>query len=444
MLQILMLALVLVLAVRVVFPVVRFARMTPQARKHIPLAVYARFGWRWFCRAQRLAYVDQHRRRSIRPGTGTSVTVLKPADNGTVKLRYPRARIRADEYGITARVKAIPLAGSRQDFQDVSDYLADHWKCVRVQVSQPKPGRVLLRGLRTDPLTEVLPAADVPAAVLGEGVADLRRLQLLLGRDEWASWRHLSLNDTPGITVGGLPGFGKTEFVRWLLRQLDGVPLKLTVIDGKGSFDYDDIADRCWISTGDDLLGAAAALERAHGEMRSRLGSVLDLTGGYRNAWHVGPTKAMPLQLTIIDEAHTFYDLEGNKGDREAEAAIRACRMHTTQLVKKGRSVLCVTVIVTQKQTSDAVPTSIRDVCGAGFSFACRSREGSVSALGETIRNYELYCPTTLQDASYVGVMTARLRTGLDPFVRIRVPRLDVQPAVVTVPDDASALVPAP
>jgi hypothetical protein len=43
---------------------------------------------------------------------------------------------------------------------------------------------------------------------------------------------------------------------------------------------------------------------------------------------------------------------------------------------------------------------------------------------GEGIRGYPSYCPTGLQDPAYIGVATASLTTGHDPFVRIRVPQL--------------------
>lgn len=417
----------LVLAARGALGVTRFARLPHQAKRQYPAMLWARITWRWFCRHAHppLAYVDQHRRSVGVPGL-TSVRVRSKPDARTQKLRYPKARRwRADEYGWQCRIRTIPRVG-RVQLEASAEDLANKWRCARVQVSQPKPGRILLRGLRHDPLTDPFTEAEAPPGVFGYGLPplDLRKLRLYLGRDEWGEHRYVPLSGVAGITIGGMPGYGKTELVKSIIRQLAPLPVKFIFIDGKGSFDYDEYRARSWLCTGDDLGTAAGAFDAAHDEMRNRLGSILDLTGGYTNGWHVGPSPGFELLVTIVDECHTFYDLDGIKGDREAERLVRQCRMQTAQLVKKGRSALCLTIVITQKQTTDACPSSIRDQCAVGMSFATRTRDGSVAALGETIKDYPTYDPTTLQDPAYVGVMTARLATGADPFVRIRVPQL--------------------
>ena len=78
-----------------------------------------------------------------------------------MKLRHPRARIRADAFGLVAAVKTVPKVG-RGDFEKHAGYIADAWRCHRVQVSQPKPGRLIVRGLRTDPLTVPFGADEMP------------------------------------------------------------------------------------------------------------------------------------------------------------------------------------------------------------------------------------------------------------------------------------------
>jgi S-DNA-T family DNA segregation ATPase FtsK/SpoIIIE len=391
---------------------------------HVPRAAWAAARWHHLTRNLGLAYPDRHKRG---------------------KTRRPRAIVHPSRHGVVARVRTVPGSG-REEFDRAAAHIGNYWKCVRVSVSQPKPGRLIVRGLRTDPLTVPFPEAEIPAEAFTP-VPDLRALRFYLGRDEWAAHRWLPVANTPGATVGGLPGFGKTKFVRLILAQLERreVPHRLTVIDGKGSADYDDLRGRCRIFTLDDLGSAAAALGEVHGGMRDRLGSILDLTGGYTNGWHTGPTADMPLDITIIDEAHSFFCLDLVKGDREAEKTVRQCIYHTSQVIKKGRSALQLVLVLTQKQTSDAVPTSIRDVCAAGMSFACRTRDGAVAALGEQIRQYESYCPSGLNSPEFVGVMTTSLRSGRDPFTRIRVPQLAASPAwpSVVVPDDASSLDPA-
>jgi DNA segregation ATPase FtsK/SpoIIIE, S-DNA-T family len=415
---------ILVLVARFVYALIRFICYSPAAKRNYLPAVWAKLRWRWMVRNQGLAYLDTHRPRAPHPKVwGTSVRVRMVQNPEYAWLRFPRARIRPDDFGLVAQVRTVPRAGARKDFEDAAPYIADHWRCVRVQVRQPKPGRLIVRGLRTDPL--VLPFTDreAPAGVFGTTPPlDLRNPRLYVGRDEWGQDRWLPLSGVTGITVGGLPGFGKTELIRSWITQLSGLPVRFIFIDGKGSGDYREFADRAWISAGDELSLAAATLEHAHTEMRRRLG--LNLPS--RNLWHAGLSPEFPLVVTVIDECHTFFDLDAAKGerDRSAEQHVRACRTLAGQLVRKGRSVLFLTLVITQKQTSDAIPTAIRDNCRAGFCFAVKTRDAAIASLGEHIREYPSFCPTTLQDEAYVGVCTISLKTNSDPFVRIRVPQL--------------------
>jgi S-DNA-T family DNA segregation ATPase FtsK/SpoIIIE len=424
----------LAIAARGIWAVWRFARLSPEAKRNYLPSLWARWRWRWLTHNLGLTYEDRHRRGRIVHMPGSTAVKVKAA--GGVKLRHPRARFRADAYGLVATVKTVPKVG-RPEVEKASDHIANAWRCYRVQVSQPKPGRLIVRGLRTDPLTLPFGADEAPAAVYGSTSEQAGPLRLYLGRDEWALDRWLTLNGLTGITVGGLPGYGKTSFILSKLMQLADRPVQFVFIDGKGGGDYADWADRAWIWTGDELPAAAAALEDAHALMRSRFGTVLEQTG-HRNAWRRGPTEDFPLIVIVIDECHSFFDLEAVKGDKDAEAHVRTCRTLAGQLVKKGRSVLMLTILITQKQTGDAIPTAIRDNCGFGVSFAVKTKDAAVASLGDHIREYPSYCPTTLQDPAYVGVCTASLRTGQDPFVRLRVPEITEEAAAVRAAETAS------
>lgn len=61
-----------------------------------------------------------------------------------------------------------------------------------------------------------------------------------------------------------------------------------------------------------------------------------------------------------------------------------------------------------------------------------------MAALGDHIREHPSYCPTTLQDPAYVGVCTAALRTGQDPFVRLRVPEVTEEAAAARAAETVS------
>jgi S-DNA-T family DNA segregation ATPase FtsK/SpoIIIE len=419
------------IAARPAVGVWRFARSSPATRRHYPAVIWARARWRWLARNCGLAPMDYKTRHAARgewaPMDPLSRALLwargpEGAHMQVIgRMHYPRAKFRPDDYGLAAEVRTVPGVG-RKECEQAAPHLANYWRCVRVQVSQPGPGRLLIRGLRSDPLTLPFPMEQAPPGVYGSPFVQ-RPLRAYLGRDEWGAHRWASLPGLTGITVAGLPGAGKTSLILSLLCQLARWPVALVFVDGKGGGDYAGWHDRAWLSVGDELPAAAGALEDVHALMRQRFGIVQEVTG-HRNAWHAGPSADFPLVVTVIDECHTFFDLDAVKGHKEAEAQVRACRALAGQLVKKGRSVLMLTILVTQKQTADAIPTAIRDNCGLGLSFAVKTRDAAVAALGETIRDYPAYCPTLLHGPGYTGVATVSLRTGHDPFVRLRCPQV--------------------
>lgn len=382
--------------------------LRPGRARHIPVALWARIRWHWLSRNLQLARPDLHR---------------------AGKVRRLRARFRVDRYGLVVRVKTRPGTG-RAEIEKAADHLANSWRVVRVSVSQPKPGRVLVRGLKVDPLTLPLSASDIP-------VRDQNPARPYIGLDEWAQHRYLSLANCTGIVIGGLPGRGKSELISSLICQWAVSPaVQLATIDGKGSSDYAVWDRRAWLQSGDDLDDALAVLEDAHSIMRKRLGSVLAATG-HKNAWVVGPTVNWPLLVVILDECQVFLDSAAVKGRKPAEDQVRRCQSLVAELVRKGRSAMVVTVLATQKATTDSLPSSIRDNAGASLCFGVKTLDAAAAVLGADIRAYPSFSPTMLQDDAYTGVLTSTLRSGQDPFTRIRVPLIGER--VVEARADATA-----
>src|SRR5215467_995427 len=158
--------------------VVRFVRLPAAARHYWFLARLHRVRWRRISRNLGLARVDKH----------------------TGRVNTPPARFRPDAYGWVVKVKLIPGV-SRPEFEDNAHHLANAMGCWRVGISQPKPGRLVVRAMRRDPLAEVLSSDVLPPF-------DGRRL--LLGRDEFGTLRFARLDTISGSVIGGLPGRGKT------------------------------------------------------------------------------------------------------------------------------------------------------------------------------------------------------------------------------------------
>jgi DNA segregation ATPase FtsK/SpoIIIE, S-DNA-T family len=389
-------------ALRVLVAVVRFAMLPRAAYPHWLPARWHRLRWHRLARNLGLAYVDQH---------------LGGLDSRRKqKVVYPKVRFLPDPFGWVVKAKLIANV-ARPEFEKASEHLANAWGCHRVGITQPEPGRLLVRAMRRDPLAEPLGSSVLP-------VFDGRRL--VLGRDEWGQLRSVSLSNLSGSVVGGNPGRGKTIFASGMAAQFAPNPAtQWFVLDGKGGGDWSGWADRAIGYAGDDLADALAVLEDAHSRMVRRLSSVVkDL--GTRNAWRIGPSRDYPLLWVVVDECHQYLDIESAKAiGRDAERQVRACRMLLGQLLRKGRSVMIHTSLIAQKATSASIPTDLRDLAGLRVCFGVQALEAGIAVLGEDLRRYESASPTLLQGEEYAGVATVRLATGADPYTRLRVPFTD-------------------
>jgi S-DNA-T family DNA segregation ATPase FtsK/SpoIIIE len=430
-------ALVLI-ATRPVADLIRFAFANPSARRHYPGMIRARHRWRWLCRCTGLAQPELAAKN--RPAAESRVLLLVLLSltwwllavvldielaERLGKIHYPRARRwRLTEYGWQCTVKTAPRTG-RKEVEKQAPHIADYWRSVRVGVTQIKPGRLVVRALRDDPLAVPFGPDLCPAGTYEPH----RPTVLYVGRDDFGTDRYLPLRGLTGICVSGLPGYGKTSLIASWLCQLAATPAaQFALLDGKDGGDQEPWHDRAWRHAGDQLADALDVLEDVQAEMRRRLRSIGQLCG-QRNAWNAGgPTEQLPLLVTVIDECQTYLDLAQHKGDRTLEGLTRRCIALTGELIRKGRSVLCLTMLATQKTTGDSIPTGLRDNSGLAVAFALKTTEASVAALGDAIREYSGYSPTLLRETpAGIGTAVVTLTTGTDPFTRLRVPEITEQ-----------------
>jgi DNA segregation ATPase FtsK/SpoIIIE, S-DNA-T family len=399
--------------------VARFAVLEREAKRYWLAARWHRIRWRRLARNLQLARVDKHR--------GGIDSRRAPAVN------CPRARFRPDPFGFVVNLRLIPGVG-RAEVEKAADHLANAWGCWRVGVTQPKPGRLLVRAIRRDPLAEPLPSCVLPRF-------DGRHV--LLGVDEWGSLRRASLAGLSGSVIGGSPGRGKSQCATSFAVQLAPVPASdWYVLDGGGGADWSCWAGRAVRYAEDDLAEARDVLEDAHALMVKRLAT---LTGdlGTRNAWSVGPSPDYPLIWVPIDECHQYLDLETAKAlGKEAEGHVRAIRALAGNMLRRGRKVLFHVTLIAQKCSSTSIPPDLRDLAGLRLAFGCPTTENAVAVLGDDIRQYPTLSPTGLQGDEHVGVATARLRTGADPFTRLRSPYVDEHQAVTVARETARVRVP--
>jgi S-DNA-T family DNA segregation ATPase FtsK/SpoIIIE len=339
-------------------------------------------------------------------------------DQWTRQQRFPAAELQVDDHGVTATVAAIAGAGLA-DYQHAAGSLADTWGCVTVRAEQQAPGLIRLRGLYYDPLR-------APARVDLPGTAPAGLESWWLGWAEDSRPVMVRLAEVSGIVVAGLAGFGKTMLVAHLLGQLaPSAAVQFVLVDGKGGPDYDRLIPRAWLSAKDDLGEVRDVLRQVHRLMVSRQAAIAQVLG-VTDAWHVGPSPSWPLVVVIVDEAHTFFhERKGTSPEVKAHNAVVAeLSRLVEELIRKGRNVAIQVMLLTQRATGDAIPTRIRDNCQVAISFATRTLDGAVAALGEEIRQHPDASPVLLNDPIYVGVAVTSL-PGRSGFCRVRTPHVD-------------------
>ncbi|MCZ4095687.1 MULTISPECIES: FtsK/SpoIIIE domain-containing protein [unclassified Streptomyces] len=406
------LVVLLVLGIRIA---VRYLRADTEMRASIRQAARIRRRWVRLALMLGLSVVDK-KPTLVASMTAKDGQVPKPRE------KTPKISTVPDRFGVIVHANCLPNVGL-EDFKNKAAYLADDWGCTRLSVRQNGPGKVIMRAVRTDPL--IVPTTFIPS---GLPLPDVSLWDL--GVDEYAELVTLRVSNIPGITVAGLPGYGKTSLVNAIVCRLaPSGAVQIVVLDGKVSSadegDYADMVKRFFAFAGDDLEEANRLLKRLVALRRERSSTIRRVLG-VANMWHVGPSPEWPLVLVIIDEAHTYFrDHKGSDPKTKALAALAAENARLVEdLVKKGRSIGMVVILATQKATGDAIPTFIRDVCPVGLSFAQKTAEASVAALGEDIRNWPDANPVLLQDPGYVGV-AAMVTQGQEGFIRVRMPEVD-------------------
>jgi DNA segregation ATPase FtsK/SpoIIIE, S-DNA-T family len=378
----------------------------------------ARRDQRYPQRAAARQHTDQARRLAAEWPLLAQTLGLGYRDQWTRQHAYPRAEFVADDQGVTATVAAIAGAGLA-DYQRAAGHLADTWRCVTVRAEQQGPGLIRLRGLHRDPLL-------VPASVDLPGSAPASLESWWLGWAEDGTLVMVRLAEISGMVVAGLAGFGKTMLVAHLLGQLAPSPaVQFVLIDGKGGPDYDRLIPRAWLSAKDDLDQVRDVLRRVHRLMLHRQGAIAQVLG-VTDAWHLGPSPSWPLVVVVVDEAHTFFhERKGTSPEVKAHNALVAeLSRLVEELIRKGRNVAIQVMLLTQRATGDAIPTRIRDNCQVAISFATRTIDGAVAALGEEIRQHPDASPVLLNDPAYVGVAVTSL-PGRPGFHRVRTPLVD-------------------
>ncbi|PYC64747.1 hypothetical protein C7C46_32885 [Streptomyces tateyamensis] len=190
-----------------------------ETRASIRQVFWIRRRWTRLAKAIGLVTTDRH------PSLGQTL-VIDGQRTPSPKILVPSISTKCDRYGVQVKARTVPGVGLAE-FQKHADHLAEAWGCTRVSVAVDKPGRLLLRALRNEPL-----ARKITAVPDGSVPADLAVWNL--GLNEYAVPAVLNMADVPGMVVGGLPGKGKSALVNGLISQIaPSNAVQFAVADGK-------------------------------------------------------------------------------------------------------------------------------------------------------------------------------------------------------------------
>lgn len=188
----------------------------------------------------------------------------------------------------------------------------------------------------------------------------------------------LVFGEVSGAVISGMPGSGKSVSMRLPFLALDEHPqAQVTVLDCKGGADWDDFSHVVRFSPLqtdlENLQTASDVIDEVMNEMKARYAD------GVTQFWNLPPNSRPPFRLLVIDESQELFEASPDSAVKKVRASILP---KVSALVKKGRASGVCVVLLSQKQTSDAIPTSIRDNATLKVAFRLATREAVIAGMG--------------------------------------------------------------
>ena len=275
---------------------------------------------------------------------------------------------------------AKPLTGlPPTDFAALADKYCSLLNAVRSSADIHPDGFTEIHFFTKDPL-DAAQTRKTPAAI------EVNEMKVPCAVDEYGAEVALTFGDSSGMVVGGVPGSGKTAGVTSFLLPLALSPyVDLNIIDGKGGSDWESYGSRAatYIRGDEDLTDILAFLEKFHTGMLDRIAHQKERLGN-SNFWNVSADARKSgnekFELLVIDECQGVFETTGRTKD-EKEQVARITRI-CSSLVKRGRSAGYFAIFITQKPTSDSLPTAIRDNSGLRIAFRLTTAAAETAVLG--------------------------------------------------------------
>ena len=318
-------------------------------------------GVRWLrADAETRLSLEQSRRirrtwRLLAPQVGLAVTEpARPGRDGRPgepKVRLPRIKVNADEFGVTVTATTLPTIG-REAWRDAADDLRNAWGMQRMKISQPKPGSVVVRGFRREPLDTPLPSPlvrDDGAPAVEPGSLSCRD-DVLLGQDEDGHPVRLNLAAGAHGLIAGVTRSGKSVTVNTLLAHASLMrDVRLMVIDPNlaAAAPWWITAHRVSDTTHPDQ--ASELLAEIREEMHRR--ENLFWTARTDKITEFSPE--LPLLVVVIDEVAHYT----RHTDRKARERFEA---HLLAIASQGAKYGVRLWLITQKPSAEVLTTALR------------------------------------------------------------------------------------
>lgn len=195
----------------------------------------------------------------------------------------------------------------------------------------------------------------LPHSVKGCSHFDLRSGAVVVGLDVATGQPGgFSIREESGLVVGAMPGAGKTVLLSHVRSALAGRAV-FHYFDGK-------------LDAPEEFVTHLKEMQKV---MEQRLARRLDF-------WNT--QKPPKLLVAVLDEAQRVFQASGSSKEEKAAAEERGRLVR--DLVQRGRSAGVVVVLASQRLTSDAIPTAVRDILGVKIAGRVTRPEDAELVLG--------------------------------------------------------------
>lgn len=280
----------------------------------------------------------------------------------------------------------IPGITTNQLTTSLTKY-SDHLNAVRTRTTRNSPNSVQVEFYHEEPL-------DQAVVITEPQILEPKKMRVTCAVNSLGEAVTLTLGDSSGMVIGGIPGSGKTGgATSFLLPLALSEHVDMSIIDGKGGEDWVNYRNAVshFIKGDTDLVPIYEYIEKFSNQMYERLNG-LKAKLGTSNFWNATPEERLaagvPLKLLVIDECQGVFQprklkVERSNGMTDSDMISEITRK-IEDLIKRGRSAGIFVILMTQKPTADAMPTAIRDNAGLRIAFHVQTQASEQAILGVT------------------------------------------------------------